>query len=256
MKKWPIALQVYSVRDFAEKDTYDTFKQIKEMGYDGVELAGTYGKSVAEIKAMLDEIGLELVSAHVGLEGLEDAENLEAYAATGMKYIAIPGMKLPENAEELKQVVARMRNAAELCKAKGMQLSYHNHAREFDKIDGRYMLDAFYEEIPADLLQAELDLCWVRVGGEDPAAYLRKYAGRAPVVHVKDYVDVDNGAEDVHDRSEQRPVGYGTQDVPGLLAAAEEAGTQWLVVEQDALSSMGRNSLQCSAMSVQYLKTI
>ena len=99
-------------------------------------------------------------------------------------------------------------------------------------------------------------MCWVRVGGEEPCAYLKKYSGRAPVVHVKDYVDVDNGAEDVHDRSEQRPVGYGTQDVPGLLAAAEEAGTKWLVVEQDALSSMGRNSLQCSAMSVQYLKTI
>ena len=65
MKKCPIGLQVYSVRDFAEKDTYDTFKQIKEMGYDGVELAGTYGKSVSEIKAMLDEVGLELVSAHV-----------------------------------------------------------------------------------------------------------------------------------------------------------------------------------------------
>jgi len=248
MKRFPIALQVYSVRDAAGQDVAQTMRKIKEMGYDGVELAGTYGKSVGEIKAILDEVGLELVSAHVGLEGLEDPNTLAEYAATGMKYIAIPGMKLPENPQELEQTIARIRNAAILCKEKGLQLSYHNHDREFQKIDGRYMLDAFYEEIPADLLQTELDLCWVRVGGENPITYLRKYAGRAPVVHIKDYADGE--------KLEQRPVGYGTQDIPGILAAAEAAGTQWLVVEQDDLTSLGKNSLQCAEMGICYLKTL
>lgn len=254
MKKWPIALQVYSVRDAAEQDVYQTLKQIKEMGYDGVELAGTYGKTVGEIKAILDEVGLELVSAHVGLDDLENAATLEEYAATGMKYIAIPWMVTPQNEEELKQAICRIRNAAQLCKEKNVQLSYHNHDFEFQKFDGRYMLDAIYEEIPADLLQTELDLCWVNVGGENPAAYLRKYAGRAPVVHIKDFAG-KKGDTDPVNAFELRPVGYGVQDVPGLLAAAEVAGAKWLVVEQDT-PALNKNSMECAQMSIQYLKTL
>ena len=61
--KFPIALQVYSVRDYAQKDLYGTLKQIKEMGYDGVEFAGLYGHSPAQVKEMLGGIGLQAVSA-------------------------------------------------------------------------------------------------------------------------------------------------------------------------------------------------
>ena len=77
MKKWPIALQVYSVRDAAEQDFAGTMRQVKEMGYDGVELAGTYGMTVVEMKKILDEIGLELVSAHVGLDLIAQDEILD-----------------------------------------------------------------------------------------------------------------------------------------------------------------------------------
>ena len=65
--KFPVALQVYSVRDFAEKDLEGTFRQIKEMGYDGVELAGLYGYSYAEVKAAAEKAGLTPISAHVPL---------------------------------------------------------------------------------------------------------------------------------------------------------------------------------------------
>ena len=76
----------------------------------------------------------------------------------------------------------------EVCNKLGMTLLYHNHDFEFTKLDGKYALDILYEEVPASLLQTELDTCWVNVGGEDPAAYLTKYSGRAPVLHLKDFV--------------------------------------------------------------------
>lgn len=69
-----------------------------------------------------------------------------------------------------------------------MTLLYHNHDFEFTKVDGAYALDRMYADIPAALLQTELDTCWVNVAGESPVAYLNKYAGRAPVVHLKDFV--------------------------------------------------------------------
>jgi sugar phosphate isomerase/epimerase len=171
----------------------------------------------------------------------------------------------PKTEEELNATVERMRKAGERCKGKGIQMLYHNHDFEFEKINGEYILDTYYAQIPADLLQTELDVCWVNVGGEEPAPYVRKYAGRAPLLHVKDFTGVKSsnmynliGQAAVRDESaakfDYRPVGYGKQDVPAIVAAAEDAGVQWLIVEQDRCS-MGRTALECAEMSVKYLKS-
>ena len=266
MKKFPIALQVYSVRDAAEKDFAGTMRKVKEMGYDGVELAGTYGLSVAEVKAILDQVGLELVSAHVAVFELQKEDVLEAYAATGMKYVAIPWMTGPETTEGVADAIAVIEDIAKAAKAKGMQLLYHNHDFEFKKVDGAYVLDQYYGKITEDLLKTELDTCWVNVGGEVPADYLLKYSGRAPVLHLKDFVGSksenmyeligdDKAKADSAGQFELRPVGSGKQDFPAILAAAEKAGTQWVVVEQDS-PSLGKNSMECAQMSINYLKTI
>jgi len=266
MSKFPVALQVYSVRDVAEKNFAETMRSVKAMGYDGVELAGTYQLTVAEVKKILDEVGLELVSAHVNLDLLEDDAVLQAYADTGIRYVAIPWLTGPQNAEELAAVIERIRNAGLRCKEKGMQLMYHNHDFEFKKIDGQYILDAYYQQISPELLQTELDTCWVNVGGENPADYVRKYTGRAPVVHLKDFVGsktenmyaligTDSNKEDSVGKFEFRPVGYGRQDVPAILEAAEAAGASWVVVEQDS-PSMEKSSMECAKMSMEYLKSI
>ncbi len=265
MKQWPIAIQVYSVRDQAEQDFAGTMRALKEMGYDGVELAGTYGMNAVEVKAILDEIGLELVSAHVGSNLLEQEEILADYAATGMKYIVLPCFPAPKDEKELENAVAKIRGIAERCRAHGMQLLYHNHDFELETVGGRCILDAYYEDIPADLLQTELDMCWVNVGGKEPAAYLRKYTGRAPVVHLKDFtgsksanmdglIDSEDGQAGASTTFEFRPVGYGRQEVPELVKAAENAGSHWLIVEQDE-PAMGFSRMRCAEMSVRYLRS-
>ena len=267
MKKWPIALQVYSVRDAASEDFAATMRALKEMGYDGVELAGLYGlESAVACKKILDEVGLELVSAHIGFDVLEDDAQLDDYAATGLKFAAIPWMVAPKDEEELVAAIARIRNCGERCKARGIQMLYHNHDFEFEKINGKYILDTFYDEIPADLLQTELDTCWVNVGGEVPAEYVRKYTGRAPIVHLKDFtgsksenmyelIGIDKKAEPDAQAFEFRPVGSGKQDFPSILIAAEKAGATWVAVEQDK-PSMGLTPMECAKKSIEYVKSI
>ena len=267
MKKWPIALQVYSVRDAATEDFEGTMRAVKEMGYDGVELAGLYGlESAVACKKVLDKVGLELVSAHVGFDALEDDAQLDDYAATGVKFIAIPWMVAPKNEEELNAAIARIRNCGERCKARGIQMLYHNHDFEFEKINDKYILDTYYAEILADLLQTELDTCWVNVGGENPSDYVRKYTGRAPIVHLKDFtgsksenmyalIGTDTAKEDSAGKFEFRPVGYGKQDFPSILVAAEDAGAGWVVVEQDS-PALDKTPLECAKMSIDYLKSI
>lgn len=266
----PVALQLFSVRDDMDADFEGTLKSVKAMGYQGVEFAGLYGRDVETVKKLLAEIGLEPVSAHISLdEFLADLEGtIDRYLEIGCRYAAIPYLveELRPGQPKWGETVANIEKIAKAAKKKGMQLLYHNHDFEFVKIDGEYALDKLYDTIPAELLQTELDTCWVNVAGVDPVGYVRKYSGRTPVLHLKDFTGgkTDNMYELIGIESEKpaytkafefRPVGYGKQDVPSLLEAAEDCGTKWLVVEQDA-PSMGKTPLECAEMSVRYLKTL
>ena len=254
MKQIPIAIQVYSIRDAAEADFVGAMKAVKEMGYSGVELAGTYGMTAVQIKEILDEIGLTLVSAHLGADLMWDDALMADYAATGMKYIAVPWFHKPTDAAFLADNIEKFRVLGERCQSFGLQLSYHNHDFELAAVpgDGRCALEAYYEEIDPDLLKTQLDLCWVKVGGKDPVEFLKKYPDRAPTIHLKDYVggDSDDGGE-----FEMRPIGYGCQDVQGLLEAAEAVGTRWIIVEQDT-PTKGMSRMGCAEQSAKYLLSL
>ena len=266
-----IAIQVFSVRDDAAADFRGTLEKIKSFGYDGVEFAGLYGNTPAEVKKMCKEIGLTPISAHVAYqEMMSDPEGvLSAYADIGCSYVAIPYLTedLRPGTDGFSEVVKNADMLGRIAKDKGMYLLYHNHDFEFQKIDGKYALDILYDTVPSSILGTELDTCWVNIGGEDPASYITKYAGRTPVVHLKDFVggksdnmyeligiESDGKQADVR-AFEFRPVGYGCQDFVGILEASKNAGAQWVIVEQDS-PSMNLTPLECAKKSIEYLKTI
>ncbi len=269
MSSLPIAVQVYSVRDAASADLYAALKQIKEMGYDGVEFAGLYGHAPAEIKGWCAELGLTPVSAHVPfVDMLKDPMGvLSQYAEIGCKYVAVPYL-VPEHRPEHKNFTYVVEFINILCKAAkslGMTMLYHNHDFEFVTINGKYALDVLYDTIPADLLQTELDTCWVNVGGEVPADYIKKYTGRTPVVHLKDFVGeksddmyeligIEKKAPKRPSGFEFRPVGKGLQNFPAILEASKASGAEWVVVEQDQ-ATMGLTPMESIKASIDYLKS-
>ncbi|MDY4670279.1 MAG: sugar phosphate isomerase/epimerase [Oliverpabstia sp.] len=231
MKRIPIAIQVYSVREEAEADFAGTMKKLAQMGYDGVELAGLYGKTAEEIKNVLDENNLTAVSAHVPVEELEkDMEGtLDTYASLGCKWIAIPwlGEDRRYGAEKYEETLQLIGKISESCKKRGIQLLYHNHDFEFKKTpEGVYHLDQLYVDAPAGVLDAELDMCWVTVGGAEPCGYLKKYAGRCPLVHMKDFRRED-------EKVILLPLGDGVVDIKTVAKTGIEGGAQWFVIEQD-----------------------
>ena len=267
---FPIAVQVYSVRDFAEKDFRGTLQKIKDMGFDGVEFAGLYGNSPEDVKKMCEEIGLVPISAHVPFADLrKDAENLmKDYATVGCKYVAVPYLEPADRPGEegWAQTIADVEKIGKIAKENGIQLLYHHHEFEFLKIDGKYALDILYDTVPAEYLATELDTCWVNIGGENPAEYVKKYTGRAPVVHLKDFfgeksddmyelIGIESKKPKKPSNFEFRPVGSGLQNFPSIIEASKVAGASWLVVEQDN-PSMGLSSLECIEKSRSYLKSI
>lgn len=273
MLKLPVAVQIYSVREDAAKDFQGTLQKIKDMGYQGVELAGLYGLPAEEVRRMLDLIGLAAISAHVPIhELMADAEGtIDNYVTIGCSYIAIPHLDedMRPGTPGFLVFVASLPAIARKCRDKGLTLLYHNHDFEFVRMEnGEYGLDYLYQAVPADLLQTELDTCWINVAGESPAAYIRKYANRCPVVHFKDFYmgDRNKGGKlyeligtkveksERNSTFEFRPIGQGLQNVPEMLQAAQESGAKWIIVEQDL--SVGRTPLEAIAMSIKYLRSL
>jgi len=233
MDRLPIAAQVYSVREEAAADFDGTMERLAGMGYEGVELAGLYGMAPEEVRACLDRHGLKAVSAHVPCEEFEqDLEGtLEAYKTLGCLFLAVPylGRDRWYGGSRYQETLDLISRVAESSGKAGIQLLYHNHDFEFGKAaEGGYQLDAFYQEERLKHVAAELDLCWVKVGGADPVEYLQKYSGRCPLVHVKDFVR--EGAER---KVVLVAVGDGELGVESVAVQAAASGAEWLVVEQD-----------------------
>lgn len=234
-----IGYQVYSAREEAALDLEKVLREISGLGYEGVEFAGFYGKSAQEVKALLDMYKLEALSSHVGLHLIEeDMFGVIAYhLAIGCKYISVPYLLDADRPGQpgFARVIAVIHRFARLCREAGITLLYHNHDFEFANLSGAYALDFLFDAVPEDLLKTEIDTCWVRYSGLDPAEYVKKYAGRSPVVHMKDYVcgEPTSPCQPRPESFQFSPVGAGCQDVASLVRASVAAGAQWLVVEQD-----------------------
>ena len=251
MKTLPVALKLYSIREEAEKDFVKTMQEVKKIGYDGVELAGLYGHSPEEVRDCLNEIGLIPISAHVAYqEFMGDMQGtVKCYATIGCRYLAIPYLLEEQRygTEYFKKVMKNIPEIAMTCKKVGITLLYHNHDFEFTKMDdGVYVLDYMYQQISEDDLKTELDVCWIKVAGEEPTEYIKKYAGRCPIVHLKDYSKVDT--------LEFRALGHGVQDIPAILEATLKAGAEWVVAEQDSHSE--HTPLEDAILSREYLKSL
>ncbi|MDU0199798.1 MULTISPECIES: sugar phosphate isomerase/epimerase [Paenibacillus] len=230
MGRLGIGLQLYTLRDDMAKDLEGTLRHVAKLGYEGVEFAGYFDKPAAEMKDLLDELGLKAIGSHVSLERFRN--NLQGeidYLHTiGAKYAICPyvGAEERENAEQWRKLIAECEQIAIEVGKQGLQFLYHNHDFEFHhKVDGEFVFDAMYAG--KDAIQVEMDVCWVKYAGQDPLAYIAKYAGRLPLLHFKDF------SKDAEGKLVTLELGLGEVPLEQVIKAAEQAGVEWLVVEQD-----------------------
>lgn len=254
MLKFPIGIQLYSVRDEVENDFEGTLRKLKAMGYNGVELVGLYNREPAEIKRICTEIGLTPLSVLVGVEDIMNwsEKTMVQYKETGCRQVVLSYLptEYRYGTKNFELLMNKLREMGEYGRTIGLPIAYHNHDFEFEKVDEEYVLDKIYREIGPEILRAELDTCWIHVGGENPSDYIRKYAGRMFAVHLKDY-QVSGDCLDIA----MCPVGQGSLNFVDIIRASEEADAKWLVVEQD-YPSKGMTTLECARMSIEYLKSL
>ena len=228
---YPLAVQLYTLRHLSD-DVKELVKVVADAGYAGVE--GGYGPDMnaEELKKVLDENGVKMVSAHVMLDALEDDLNSAvAFQKTlGNDVIVIPWISsehYSDSAESWQKLGERFNKIAEQVKGEGMTLLYHNHSFEFGDYGGKLGLEHLLDSAPD--LGLELDLGWCQEGGVDPLPLIKKYSERIKRVHVKDRApEGENLAQ-----GGWADVGHGVMDWPPLLGAAKDAGAEWFVVEHD-----------------------
>ncbi len=234
MKIEQVAAQLYTVRDWLKtpKDIAESLARIREIGYRAVQLSGLGPIETTELKRILAGEGLVCSSTHEdGTQILERPEQAAAALADlGCSLTAYPyprGISFA-GLTEVKDFCSKLNRSGRILKDNGITLTYHNHNIEFMRIADKPILEIIYEETDPEFLSAELDTYWVQIGGGSPVDWCRRMTNRLPMLHIKDL-----GVNEEH-VAVFREIGQGNLDWPKIIDAAEEAGCQWFIVEQDA----------------------
>lgn len=220
MKRIPVSLQLWSVRDTTAVDFAGTVAAVAKMGYAGVELAGYGNLDGPQAAAAVKAAGLRVSGMHVGIAALRaDLSRVACEALLfGTRHVICPyyprelfrsGAACAAIGEELNEIGARLR-------AHGLRFSYHNHDFELATVDGRRGFDWLLDAAEPRNVGCEADVYWVHVGGKDPAAFIREQGRRIELLHLKDEAELGGG-----------PV-----DFSAVFDAAETIGAvEWYVVE-------------------------
>jgi sugar phosphate isomerase/epimerase len=226
-RKIPVGLQLYSVRNEAQKDLPRVLAAIREAGYEGVEFAGYYGHSATTLKKMLDESGLVCCGSHTPWDSLQPnqlAQTIEFNQVLGNKYLICP--YLPTSLlvpRERAIATAKIFNelAERVAEAK-MSVGYHAHAHDFARVNGETAWEVFFHHTKEEVVM-QMDVGNCLAGGGDPYLMLQKFPGRSKTIHLKE-----------HGGPEGTVLGEGTVDWGKIFQLCESiGGTEWYIVEQE-----------------------
>ncbi|OQA47341.1 MAG: Inosose dehydratase [Chloroflexi bacterium ADurb.Bin325] len=249
-----LAAQLYTVREFTQtpQDLAATLKKVRAIGYTAVQVSGIGPISHADVKAMLDDAGLACCITHIAHDRLWNdlPDVIEQHHLWNCRHVAIGSMPpayRKEGEAGYRRFAQEASRVGQTLSQAGLTFSYHNHSFEFVRFGQQTALELLYAEADPRYLQAELDTYWVQHGGGDPVAWIRKLAGRMPVIHLKDMVMVEGGQDTWSGVTQaMAEIGEGNLNWPAILAACEEAGVEWYAVEQDVCRRDPFESLRIS----------
>lgn len=259
-----IGLQLYTLRNVLPKAPDATLEKVAALGYKEVE---AIRDSLATVAPIARKLGLAIPSCHFeagvitgrwgNAKPITIEQVVDQYKAAGIRYVVMPWVDVADRggADVFRALADKMNKAAEVAKKAGLQFCYHHHAFEFAPVDGtKTGMDIFLERFDPKLVALEADMFWLKIAGQDPAAFLAKHNGRVLLLHVK---DAAAGAP-VQFSERLAPqtfkeVGSGTMDIAGVLKAAQASGVQHFIVEQDQCPG---DPLESVKKSIDYLKAL
>lgn len=245
-----IGVQLYTLRGDMEKNFEGTLKTVADIGYKQVEFAGYFGRSPADVRALLKRLGLDAPAAHIGTPASltkDWQKTIDAAKVMGHKYLIVAYIEEKDRTlDNYKKFADLFNSAGETARKSGVRLAYHNHDFEFKPIAGTVPYDLLLDRTDPKLVAMELDLFWVTKGGRTPTEYFNRYPGRFEAVHVK---DMDGSPE-----QRMVDVGQGKIDFARIFAQRKKAGIKYYFVEHDDPKPSAVASIRTSYNYLKQLK--
>lgn len=222
------SVQLHTIREEIMKDFFGVLQKLSKIGYTGVEFAGYGGISAVEMKKALDGYGLKAVGSHIGFDRWELERELEYNQTLGTQFMVIPYRKI-ENREGALRLAEELSDKSEKCVKAGFKFGYHNHAHEFAKDGGDYLLDILVGNVDKSKVCLELDVYWAAYAGVEPVEYIEKNKGLVRLVHIKQMKDYES----------RRCVDLdeGVLDFGEIIKRAKAAGAEHFILEQEAFEA-------------------
>ena len=226
-----VGIQLYTLRDAARVDLERTLADIAAIGYRDVELLGSmnnFGMPPAQLRAVLDRLGLRAPSTHVDTDALEDLDRqLDVAAALGHEYLIVASFpdEKRKTLDDYRVWADRFNEAGAVTQKRGIWLAFHNEPEHVAPIDGRIPYDIFADRTDPKVVRLQLDTGNMAMGGQDPIKYLDRYGSRYWAFHIKDAPSL--GAKT------DTELGKGVVDFRTLLAKIDRIDETLLYVEQE-----------------------
>jgi sugar phosphate isomerase/epimerase len=226
-----IGVQTWVIKDEFAKDVSGTLKKMGAMGYNSIEMCSPpgYAKSgfgplenisAKELKKMIKDAGFKCISSHYGFTELRDhaQERIDFAKELGLTQMVISSFGLPRDAklDDWKKRADDSNKIGELTKKAGLQLAFHNHNGELEKLDGQVIYDVLLDRLDPDLVKMQFQV-WVIIMGVKAADYFKKYPGRFISAHLYDWTGKGE---------EMAPLGKGVVDWNEFFAAAKVGGVK------------------------------
>ncbi|WP_028390840.1 sugar phosphate isomerase/epimerase family protein [Bacillus cihuensis] len=280
MKKGKIGVQMMMLKGKVEElGAYETMRKINELGYHAVEVSQIpmTEENVSELKRASADFDIKIAAMSAALEPMlpgapgetltddfekivNDCKTLDCnFLRIGMLPLTVMGDK-----DKIMDFIHKAEVMAERLAEHGIELYYHTHHLEFQKYDGEYLLDLMKNNTTK--LGFELDVHWIQRAGVNPVDFIKQYAGRISLLHLKDYRvgQMDLSEVDFNDMAkfmqiftntiEFAEIGEGNLDMNAIIEAGLESGAQYFLVEQD--NTYGRDPFDCLQTSAEHLRKI
>jgi sugar phosphate isomerase/epimerase len=246
--KSKIGLQIYTLRDSIFQDPKGVLKKVAGFGYKELETFAygdgkIYGMPFKEFGSYTKSLGMRVCSGHYGLDLAKSDKWEQAVTdakSIGQRYMVVPYLQDTErkSIDDYKKICASLNKAGEVCTKNGVRFGYHNHAFEFETLDGQIPYDVMLAELDPKHVSMEMDIYWVVRAGKDPVGYFEKYPGRFEQWHVKDM--------DKTNQDKNADVGTGSIDYKALFAKAKLSGMKHFYIEQESYPGAPIDSAEAS----------
>jgi sugar phosphate isomerase/epimerase len=233
-----VGLQLYSLRHQMEADLPKAIAQVEKWGINAVEGGGNlYNYPISDFKALLDKHHVQVVSVDTNYEELRDnpiavAYKAKLYGARFATFYWIPHNN-PFSADYAKEAVEIMNKAGALLKKNGVTLQYHPHGYELIPYEGGTVLDYMLKNVTEAKFQ--MDVFWIKHGGQDPAELLKRYPGKFTSLHLKDRLSGTDSLVSYQAAAEYNVVlGTGDVGIDKVISAAKQQGIRYFFLEDES----------------------